>query len=319
MKQTPFPGYDNHFKSQLRDVEDTPELIAARQAQGKALMTWTVPEGLKMEDRAIDGPDEGQKLNIRIYTPAGLPAKAPAILDIHGGAWVGGNLDIDNARCIALATRTQAIVVSVEYRLCGTGEFHFPQPLMDCYTAYKWILANAEEIGCDGQVGLHGSSSGGNLSEGLALYLRDHKEQAPALTVVNCGCLSNSFNEFYSFQQNYNLRMGPDEKAAGAENAYLGGYNGTSPSYYAFPLLTPDVGGLGAHMIITAEYDTLRDDGLKYAMRLLKAGVPTELLSAPRSCHCFTCVPDHPYTNLVHDMIAMSFRREFGLLEDLRV
>ncbi len=317
MKHTPFPGYEAHFYSQVRDSDK--DYSQYGETQSKALVSYKLPEGMKMEDHVIDGPDEGQKMTVRVYTPAGLPGPAPMIMDVHGGAWVGGSLDIDNARCIALAQKTGAIVVNVDYRLCGTGEFHYPQPLMDCYTAYHWALDHAEELGSDGQIGLHGSSAGGNLVAGLSLYLRDHHEQMPALTVVNCGCLSNSFNEFYSFQQNYDLRMGPDEKAIGAENAYLGGYDGTIPSYYAFPMFAPDVGGLNPHFIIAAEYDTLRDDGLKYAERLLKAGVPTEILSAPRACHCFTCVPDHPYTNVVHEMMALSFKREFGMLDDLKI
>lgn len=314
MIHKPFPGYENHFKSYLR--EDTEDINAAKAANGKAMMTYEVPEGMKIEDKIIAGPDEGQELKIRIFTPV-AEGKIPAVLDIHGGGWVAGGLDIDNARCIAIAVRVPAIVVSVEYRLSGP-QFHYPQPLMDCHAAYQWILDHADEIGCDGQIGLHGSSAGGNIAEGLALYLRDHKEQQPALSVINCGCYSTGFGEDHAFNQNFPLRMGPDAKAYGAENAYLGGYDGTVPSYYAFPAMAHDVGGLGPHMIITAEYDTLRDDGLKYAMRLLKVGVPTEILSAPRACHCFTAAP-HPYTDLTHDMMALSFQREFGMLDDLKV
>ena len=319
MQHTPFPGYENQFKAQLRG--DTPELNEARKANGAALVAFEKPEGMKVEDKMIPGPDEGQELHIRIFTPAGLPEKAPAVLDIHGGAWVAGNLDIDNARCAAIAVRVPCVVVTVEYRLSGTPEVHYPMPLEDCYTAYKWILDNGDYLGTNGKIGLHGSSSGGNLAAGLALYLRDRNEHQPELTVLNCPCTSNGFNEDYSYHQNFELRMGPDAKAIGAENAYLGGYfeglGGKMPSHYAFPLYANDVGMLGPHFVLVGEYDTLRDDGLKYAWRLLKAGVPTEIMLGARSCHCWTAVPG-VYTDLTHDSIALSYQREFGLLDHLK-
>lgn len=111
MKLNVFPGYENHLLSQ--QVGESEQLTKRRQAQGQALMSYQLPADMKMEDKVIPGGD-GQDMNIRIYTPAGLPQGAPMILDIHGGAFVGGNLDIDNARCIALASRVGAVVVGVE-------------------------------------------------------------------------------------------------------------------------------------------------------------------------------------------------------------
>lgn len=315
MNINPFPGYENHLLSYLR--EDTEELNKRRAAQSQAMMSYTLPQGMTMEDRVIPGGD-GQDMNIRIYIPSGLPQNSPMVLDVHGGAFVGGNLDIDNARCIALAARIPAVVVGVEYRLCGESGIHFPAPLLDCRAAYLWMIEHAEELGCDGsKIGLHGSSSGGNLCAGLALYLRDHNEQAPSLAVLNCATYSPAIQETLSYQQLYHLRMGPDNKALGCEAAYLGGYDGTYPSYYAFPALAVDLGGLCPHFIIAGEYDTLRDPSISYAQRLLANAVPTELFMAGRLGHCFSCAP-HPYTDLTHDLIAASFQREFGLLDSLK-
>jgi acetyl esterase len=320
MFHKPCPGYEDHFYSQLR--EDSSRVKRAQEAQGKALMHFEKPEGMTIEDREIDSVEGDHKVHIRVYTPAGLPGKSPVILDIHGGAWVGGNLEIDNQRCAELAVRVPCVVVGVEYRLCTSPEVHFPMNFNDVYAAYTYCRDHAEEIGGNGMVGTHGSSSGANLAAGLALYLRDSNEPAPALTVLNCPPLSIDFNEDYSYHQNFELRMGPDAKAPGAENAHLGGYrdglHGQMPSCYAFPSYAGDVGMLGPHMILVGEYDTLRDGGLKYAMRLLKAGVPCEIFQGGRVCHCWTCVPGHPYTNLTHDFIAMGFKREFGLLDELK-
>lgn len=315
MNLNPFPGYEQHLYNYLR--EELPKPRELREGPPPAALTACVlPEGMRKEDRIIPGGD-GQDMKIRIYTPKDLPYNAPVILDIHGGGFVAGNLDIDDFRCGEIAARVPGIVVGVDYRLSVNGT-HFPAPLMDCHAAYLWLCGHGEELGGDGgRIGIHGSSAGGNLAAGLALYLRDHNEQAPSLTVLNCATYTPAIEETMSFQQLRQLRMGPDVKALNAEAAYLGGYDGTQPSYYAFPALASDLGGLGPHYIIAGEYDTLRDSALNYAERLLHNAVPTELFLAGRQGHCFTAV-SHPYTNLTHDLIAAAFQREFGMLDHLK-
>lgn len=317
MKINPFPGYENHIASNLAD-KSSKEVQQRTRAQIEAMLSYQLPDGMTMEDRFIPGPDQGQEVKIRVFTPANLPPKAPVILDIHGGGFVAGSVEIDNARCIALAARVPAVVVSVDYRLSGKDDVHFPKPLYDCHAAYQYLHQHADDFGADAnRLGLHGSSAGGTIAEGLALYLRDRNEQQPALTVLNCPALSLNIDASYSMHQYVDLKMGPENKALGAEATYLGGYDGSTPSYYAFPNYCPDLGGLGATMIIVAEYDTLRDSGLEYAQRLLRFGVPCELYQAPRLGHCYTAAP-HPFTDFTHDMIAWSFRREFGMLEELK-
>lgn len=316
MKYNPFPGYEDHFYSNWAEITD--EIKERKATQGKAMMDFELPEGMTMEDRVIPGPDEGQELQIRVFTPADVDEKAPMILDIHGGGFVAGTVAFDNARCIAIAKRVPAVVVAVEYRLSGKDGIHFPAPLHDCHAAYMYMHDHPEEFGGDpDKMGLHGSSAGGNIAEGLALYLRDRNDPQPSLTVLNCPTFDTNIEETLSYQQMYDLRMGPPEKAFGAEATYIGGYNGQVPSYYAFPNLCHDIGGLAPTMIIAAEYDTLRDSALNYGMRLLRAGVDCEIFQAPRVAHTFTAAP-HPYTDFVHDMMAWSFKREFGMLDHLK-
>lgn len=317
MLLTIFPGYENHITSNKADKSQK-ETQERAKVQVEAMLAYELPEGMTMEDRMIPGPDEGQELLIRVFTPANLPDKAPMILDIHGGGFVAGTVAIDNARYIALASRIPAIVVSVEYRLAGKEGIAFPKPLEDCHAAYLYLHQHAEEFSGDKeQLGLHGSSAGGTLAAGLALYLRDRNEIQPKLTVLNCPAVDLNIDASTSMHQYQELKMGPSNKALGAEASYLGGYNGFAPSYYAFPSYCPDLGGLGPTMVIVAEYDTLRDSGLAYAQRLLQTGVPTELYQAPRLGHCYTAAP-HPFTDFTHDMMAWSFKREFGLLDELR-
>lgn len=94
---------------------------------------------------------------------------------------------------------------------------------------------------------------------------------------------------------------------------YLGGYTEDTPPIYAFPGYCKDLSGLGPHMVVVGEYDTLRDDGMRYVNKLLESGVSCEAILAPRVGHGF-CTVKLPLTEWVHEGIAMSLRREFDML-----
>lgn len=95
-------------------------------------------------------------------------------------------------------------MVAVEYRLSGKNGVAFPQPLEDCYAAYDFLRKNADEFGADpDKIGLHGSSAGGTLAEGLALYIRDKGLKQPALTVLNCPTFDTAIEETFHFSNCY--------------------------------------------------------------------------------------------------------------------
>ena len=303
----PHPGYEGHVAMNLNT--DAGGRISMEELQ-KAIKAYKLAPGTKMEDIEIPGPEEGQKLKLRVITPAGLPEKSPVILDIHGGGFVSGSVDIDNYRNIHLAEHTPCIVVSVEYRL-ATPELPYPAQLKDCRAAYLWLRENAQQLGGDPErIGVHGTSAGGNLSAALALYLRDHGERQPELTVLNCPGIamgmSTSKRQFGQLGVN-------DVYAQTIEAIYVGQENLGKPiPEYAMPSLCPDLRGLKPHMVVVAEYDPLRDEGLHYAMKLMEDGVPCELICAPRVTHGF-CVVDQPLTRWTHNGICAAFRREFGM------
>ena len=311
MSVSAYPGYEYHLNLYQILADGTEEEKAAAQAaQRNYICGYSLPKGMKMEDRLISGGD-GQEMAIRIYTPANLPESAPIVMDVHGGGWVGGSLDIDNYRCIALAEGTPAIVVSVDYRLSSPNGVHYPQPLLDCYAALLWVEEHAVQLGGDPRrIALHGTSAGANLCAGLALYVRDHAGPDLSLVVLNCPVLS--LDNTYSKRQYPQFALAPSTKRDAPEQIYLGKYLGSRPPYYAMPGYCDDLEGLPPHFIIVGEYDTLRDDGLTYATRLLQTGVPCELLVAPRVGHGF-CVVDHPLTHWVHRGICASLRRQFGM------
>lgn len=304
---TPYPGYEEHVAATLLTDESSqvdPEFFP------KAIRPYQLAEGMTQNDIQVPGPHPGQSIRLRVFKPVNCGENAPIIFDIHGGGFTSGALDTDNRRCVALSQLSGCIAVSVEYRLVS-DEVRFPEPLLDCHAAYLWLTENAGELGGDGaRIGVHGTSAGGCLSAGLALYLRDRGEQTPALTVLSCPRLDIGPTPS-------KLRFGP---LSASRNPYPNiGYvrysgldGGNLPPYYAIPGQCTDLRGLGPHMMITAEYDPLRDEGLRYAMRLLETGVPCEILSAPRVTHGF-CAINHPLTDWVHKGIAASFRREFHM------
>lgn len=304
-----YKGYEDHLASNLAVKNEVEQEAAKRQFN--VLVSYELYEGMTMEDIEIDGSDEGQKIKLRLYRPKNMTHPSGVIIDIHGGGWVGGSLDIDNYRCIELAQKTSCLVIGVDYRLT-TKEIHYPKPLMDCFQALTYIVEHSEELGIDpSKIALHGTSAGANLAAGLALYVRDHSSIQIKMTVLNCPVLTLDYIKDSSFLDLKEYRMRASKPDENVDYLYLGGYTEDIPEYYAFAGYCKDLKGLGAHMVIVGEYDTLRDDGIRYATRLLQANVGCELIVAPRVGHGF-CTVHEPLTNWVHEGVAMSIKREFG-------
>ena len=304
-KLFPHPGYENHIAMNLNT--DAGGQVSLQELQN-SIKSFKLAPGTEMKDIEIPGTEEGQQLKLRVITPAGLPENSPVILDIHGGGWVSGGLDIENYRNVYLAEHTPCIVVSVEYRL-ATRETPFPAQLLDCRTAYLWLRENAAQLGGDPErIGVHGTSAGGNLAAALALYLRDHGERQAELTVINCPATTMAMT---NSKRQFGMLSPAPEYAQSAESIYMN-VNGEPKSYYTMPGFCPDFKYLKPHMVVVAEYDPLRDEGLSYALRLLEDGVPCEIICAPRVTHGF-CVVDQPLTRWTHNGICAAFRREFGM------
>lgn len=222
-----------------------------------------------VDQRTIPGP--GGDLALRIYTPQG-DGPFPVLVFFHGSGFVLCSLDTHDGMCRNLCAGGQCIVVSVDYRLAP--EHKFPAGLDDCVFATRWVAEHAAELtGDPAQIAIGGDSAGGNMAAAAALRLRD--EGGPPLRGQ---LLVYPVTDYHtpgtpSYQQNaegYGLTR---DTMHWFWDHYL-----KTPSDAANPLASPlrahDLGRLPPALVVTAEYDPLRDEGELYAARLREAGTP---------------------------------------------
>ncbi len=271
------PRLDAQIRAYLEQMEaeggaplETLPLAEARQAAIDGLAQWKgEPEPLpKVEDLRLNGPDGA--IPIRIYWPERLEP-SPALVYFHGGGWVVCDLDTHDVICRAIARRSGAVVVSVDYRLAP--EHKFPAAVIDCYAATRWVSENAERLGIDPlRISVGGDSAGGNLAAVVSLQSRNEAGPhiAQQILVYPVTDLSSFGTPSYEeFAEGYGLTASEMEWF----RAHYLARPGDARCVHASPLLAPDLRGLPPALVITAECDPLRDEGEAYARRLAEAGV----------------------------------------------
>ena len=309
MKYQPHPGYEMLWNVHmgLGDEKEGNLVNVIRDL----MSNFEMPDNMEMFDISVPGLKGAPEVPIRIYRKKN-EKKAPLVLNIHGGGFVTGDLDNDNIRGSLIAENVSCVVVSVGYRLAP--ESVFPAQLEDCIAALNYALEYSDDLGIDKEkIGVFGTSAGGCIAAGLCLYLRDQKGPKVSAQVLNFPAL-DYLQTSLSAQQNFEgapLIKGDGLSGVWAE--YLGGFDGSVPSYYAVPALARDLSGLPPTCMIVNEYDPLRDEGIDYARRLLAFSVPTELYCMPRVPHGFDLVPA-PLTEWVREAIYRTFKREFKML-----
>lgn len=234
-----------------------------------------------VEDRTIPGP--GGEIPIRIYTPLELDTEpAGAIAFFHGGGWVLSNVEGHDSLARRIATRTGAIVMSVDYRLAP--EHPFPAPHDDCWTATRWLAEHAAELGADpAKLVVAGDSAGGNLAAGVALRARD--EGLPlAFQLLIYPCIDTDFTRRSMIDNGTGYFLNTTDMIWFWDH-FVPAEHRENP--YAVPMRATDVSGLAPALVQTAEYDPLRDEGDAWANRLADAGVSVQSTCYPGVVHGF--------------------------------
>ena len=234
-----------------------------------------------VEDRSIPGP--GGEIPVRIYTPASTEP-LPALVYFHGGGWVIGDLDTHDSICRTLTNSAQCVVVSVDYRLAP--EHTFPAAIDDAYAATAWVADHAEEIGVDKRrIAVGGDSAGGNLAAVVALIARG--KNAPRLVYqLLVYPITNYDFETASYRDNAEGYFLTRDAMKWFWAHYIRSEaDGLDPR--SSPLRADDLVGLPPALVITAEFDPLRDEGEAYAARLRDDGVPVTVTRYDGMIHGF--------------------------------
>lgn len=241
-----------------------------------------VPDPVASVDNlAVTGP--AGEIPVRVYTPE-QSGPFPILVYFHGGGWVIGDLETHDPLCRTLCNACGCIVASVDYRLAP--EHKFPAAAEDAYAATHWIAEHAAEFGGDPQrLAVGGDSAGGNLAAVVALMARDRRGpeivcQLLIYPVTDSAC------DTASYRDNSDGYFLTAEMMQWFWNQYLNG-DTDRDNPYAAPLRARNLRGLPSALVITAEFDPLRDEGEAYAARLRDAGVAVQLKRYDGMIHGF--------------------------------
>ncbi|WP_227872549.1 alpha/beta hydrolase [Jeotgalibaca ciconiae] len=243
-------------------------------------------------DRSIYSEDGSHSIPIRVFHPKERKSD-DILLFFHGGGWVLGNNDTYTKDCMKMAESTGRTVLSVDYR--KAPEYPFPAGFEDCYRVVDILTNNLELTGLTDakKLSLIGNSAGGNLVAAVCLRLRDegktlpgkqilinpvtywdHTEQAPFESIYvngfDYGLTSKKMQEYMEMYE-------PDEALR--------------KSPYISPLMAADFSDLPDALIITSEFDPLRDEGEAYGVKLKEAGTYTRVFQAQETVHDYLTGP----------------------------
>jgi acetyl esterase/lipase len=266
------------------------DLPAARAAmvQMTAAMKTKMPviPGIAAVDKTIPGPTGSPAVAVRIYRPEKRQEQLPALLWVHGGGYMFGNIEGEDSLARQFALAGDCVVVSVDYRLAP--ENPYPAPLEDCYASLKWLSDQAAELKVDrSRIAIGGASAGGGLASGLALLTRDRGEVTakfqllvyPMMDDCNVAPASDVLPETILWTRAANLK---------GWHSYLGCEPGKKGiSCYAAASRATRLEGLPPAYIAVGDLDLFAQEDVEYARRLIAAGVPAELHVYPGACHAF--------------------------------
>ncbi|HWM22067.1 MAG TPA: alpha/beta hydrolase [Ilumatobacteraceae bacterium] len=280
-------------------ADSTPEEVRNLTAS-LAELFGSGPEMERVEDHEI--PVEGGSIAARVLVPSATPRGV--LIYYHGGGWViGGNIDEFDALGRKLADRTRCAVVLVDYRLAP--EHRYPVAVDDSYAALEWVNARLAEIaGADVPIIVAGDSAGGNIAAVMARRSRDRGGPPIAFQALIYPVTDADLdNASYTAAENQ-LLLDRASMVWFWDHYLPDTERRAEPD--ASPLRADDLSGLPPAVVVTAEYDVLRDEGEAYADRLADAGVAVDRHRHAGQMHGFFTLLMLPGHTEAIDQIASS-------------
>ena len=268
-----------------REEIDPAEL---RQSYAALSLVESRPEMASVTDRVVSGP--GGDIPVRVYVPTDEPGPRPVLVYFHGGGWVIGSVDTHDGTVRAVADGSGVTVVSVDYRLAP--EHPFPAAIDDCLAAVRWVVQHADELDVDpGRLALGGDSAGGNLAAIAARELNMSGDASVRFQLL-----------VYPVTDGTMAHPSIDENAEGYFltkatmtwfwQQYVGDGDRTGPRVSPLHASDDALAAAPPTLVITAEYDPLRDEGEAYAARLAAAGVDATATRYDGMIHGFFSLRD---------------------------
>jgi acetyl esterase/lipase len=248
----------------------------------------------KIWDHKIAGADH--EIPVRVFLPPDIPEAEPprVMIFFHGGGWVIGNIDSYSNVCANMARQTKALVVSVDYRLAP--EYRFPCALEDCYAVTREIFLDTTIFGVEAEnITIIGDSAGGNLAAAVSIMARDRGEFSVSKQILiypstyNDHSDENGFLSIKEYGQDYLLTS---KRIRDYMDLYISSEEDLNNPYLA-PLIAEDLSDQPKTLIITAEYDPLRDEGEAYGKKLKEKGNTVEVYRMKNALHGFFVLPKH--------------------------
>ena len=264
---------------------------AARDLEDDLFSGPPEPPVADVRDLAFDGPHG--EVPVRVYRPESAvddSAESRALVHCHGGGWTLGTLDSVDGICRELATRADAVVVSVDYRLAP--EHPFPVAVDEAAAAVAWVAETADSLGVDSdRIGVSGTSAGGALAVAASLRAREFGDlPEPAGQFLLYPIAGYDF-ETDSYRENADGPLLTRADMKWFYDQYLRSpVDAANP--YAVPLRAPNLGALPTATVVTAGFDPLRDDGVALAERFEREGTPVEHRHYPAMAHGFCSLAD---------------------------
>ncbi len=262
--------------------EQLPAMRAQRLTMLEA-MAAQLSTAVERRDYTVPGPAGAPDVAIRVHRPAGQSGPLPCIYWMHGGGYVLGSYEMDDLRFDKWCASLNCVGVSVEYRLAP--ETPYPGPLEDCYAGLTWVASHAGELLIDAdRIGIGGGSAGAGLAAGLALLARDRGEVALSFQLLIYPMIDDRMTTESS---SWEVPIWPPASNERGWAAYLGQLAGGDVPIYAAAARATDLSGLPPALITVGALDGFLDEDVDYALRLGRAGVPTELHVYPGAPHGF--------------------------------